>query len=278
MTVAQLARQASLEFNCLETLAAVAAREWLWPGQRVYVSHLPGQSWEQTWRCCTQVAMAGFDPVPHIPVRLLDSERQLNEVLSAARGAGAQELLLIAGDYAEARGPYSSVLQVLHSGRLQPAGFTRVSLAGHPEGHPGVPATEIRRAEVDKARAAAALGLEVSILTQFFFAAEPFVQWARELREAGVQARLVAGLPGPAGIAKLLRLARHCGVGPSLRALTSRPSSMLRLVTDHAPDDLLRNLAEARRATPGLFDGIHVFSFGGFLRTATWLRQTAQTS
>jgi hypothetical protein len=53
---------------------------------------------------------------------------------------------------------------------------------------------------------------------------------------------------------------------------------MLRLVTDHAPDDLLRNLAEARRATPGLFDGIHVFSFGGFLRTATWLRQTAQTS
>jgi methylenetetrahydrofolate reductase (NADPH) len=236
------------------------------------VSHLPGQDWQQTWRSCAQVATAGLDPVPHVPVRLLESERRLDEILAAAVGAGARELLLIAGDYPQARGPFSNVLQVLRSGSLQRAGLTRVSLAGHPEGHPVVPATEIRRAEIDKARLAAALGFQVSLLTQFFFAADPFVKWARELREAGVQARLVAGLPGPAGIAKLLRLARHCGVGPSLRALTARPANMLKLVSDHAPDALVQDLAEARRRMPGLFDGIHLFSFGGFQRTASWLR------
>ncbi len=122
------------------------------------------------------------------------------------------------------------------------------------------------------------MGLEVTFVTQFFFAADPFVQWARDLRSAGVAARLVAGISGPASIGKLMRLARRCGVGPSIRALTARPASMLKLLGEHSPDALMRDLARERSICRDLFDGVHLFSFGGFLRTATWLRQYAPTA
>ena len=96
---AELARKASIELSFLESGELRAGRDFLSPGQKIYVSHLPRQSWAQTWETCAQVTGAGFDPVPHVPVRLLKSEQQLDEVLSALRGAGASELLLIAGDY-----------------------------------------------------------------------------------------------------------------------------------------------------------------------------------
>jgi methylenetetrahydrofolate reductase (NADPH) len=275
-SAARLARESSLEVNSLESADIRAGRDFLSPGQKIYVSHLPRQTWAQTVETCAAVVAAGFQPVPHVPVRLIRNEQQLDEVLSAMSGAGAGELLLIAGDYAGAEGPYHQVLDVMRSGKLQKYGFTRVSVAGHPEGHPSVPAEEIRRAQLEKARHGAAAGLQVTLVTQFFFEATPFIDWARDLRQAGAEARVVAGLPGPANIGRLLTLARHCGVGPSIRALSSRPGSVFKLLSDRSPDALLGELAAALQRQPDLFDGIHLYSFGGFLRTAGWLRQQAE--
>jgi methylenetetrahydrofolate reductase (NADPH) len=274
--VAALAASASIELGRIDLPELADARALLGPGRRVHVSHLPRQTWEQTFELAARVARAGFDPVPHVPVRLIGGEPELDTVLRALRDAGARELLLISGDYLQTRGPFSEVRSVLEKGVLRALGFARVSFAGHPEGHPAVPAAEIRRAQIAKARLAAEQGLEVTLVTQFFFEAEPFIEWARDLRLAGVTARLVAGLPGPAGVAKLLKLARHCGVGPSLRALTSRPGNLLRLMTEHRPDALLNGLADAKRREPSLFDGIHLFSFGGLRRTAAWLDEMAR--
>lgn len=276
MTVARLAREASIEVSCMEAADIRAARDFLWPRQKIYVSHLPRQTWAQTSVACAQAAAAGFDPVPHVPVRLVTSGQQLDDIFSALRDAGASELLLIAGDYAEPRGPYREVMEVLRTGKLQKYGYTRVSVAGHPEGHPSVAADVIRRAQLEKSRVCAADGLDVTLVTQFFFEASPFIAWAQDLRAAGARARIVAGLAGPAKIMRLLQLARHCGVGPSIRALTSRPKSLLKLVSDRSPDDVLLELATQRQRQPELFDGVHLYSFGGFLRTAAWLRQQSE--
>jgi methylenetetrahydrofolate reductase (NADPH) len=269
----RLARGASLELNCLERDEFHAARELLRPGQRIYVSHLPRQTWEQTLELCAVVAAAGCDPVPHIPVRLLTDGLQPAALLRAAFDAGVREPLLLAGDYPKPKGPFGDVMSLLRTGMVETCGFKRVSFAGHPEGHPVVPSREIRQAQVDKWRMASAQGMQVTFVTQFFFAAKPFSQWACELRSEGVQARLVAGLAGPTGISRLLRLARRCGVGPSIRALTARRGALLGLITDHDPDALLRDLADEGQRCTGLFDGVHLFSFGGFLRTASWLHQ-----
>ena len=272
-SASQLARGASVEMSGLDAAEFPAARAHLEPGQRIFVSHLPGQTWRRTFEVCQQLSQAGFLPVPHIPVRLLVDSQELDAVLGAARDAGSREPLLISGDYAKARGKFNCVLDVLRERALRSRGFDRISLAGHPEGHPQVPWDVICQAQVEKWRRASADGLQVNFVTQFCFDSSPLIQWARFMRAAGVEGTLSVGLAGPTALGKLIRLARHCGVGASLRQLTSRPASMLKLLTDHRPDALIMELAQEKLRQPGLFDEIHLFSLGGILRTASWLRQ-----
>src|SRR4029077_8828685 len=99
----------------------------------------------------------------------------------------------------------------------------RVAVTGHHEGHTKVPLADIRGAELDKARMAQQAGLELTLLTQFFFAQAPFLDWVRELRSGGVQARLVGGLAGPTRLSTLIKFAIRCGAGASMRVLTARP-------------------------------------------------------
>ena len=271
-SIVRLARECSIEINVQDAPQLRRASALLPPGKKVYVSHLPKQTWQQTIDACRDVREVGFDPIPHVPVRLLDSERTLEEFLrEAASRAQVAEILLVSGDYPHARGPYSTVAEVLRTGKLSEFGLRRISMAGHPEGHPQVPLPEIRRAEREKAQLAQAAGLQATLLTQFFFEAPPFLEWAAGLRADGVNARLVAGLSGPASIATLLRYAVRCGVGPSIRALGARPTSMVKLIGDHGPEKLMRMLAGVPR--PDVYDGLHFFTFGGFLRTCEWLQR-----
>jgi methylenetetrahydrofolate reductase (NADPH) len=270
--LAELLRGASIEMNVQDVGGLGASRAWLPRGQTVYVSHLPRQIWADTVAACRAAHAAGFRPVPHVPVRLLDSAATLETVLSELiEQAHIDELLLIAGDYPHVAGPYSSVVDLLETGVLARHGLRRISFAGHPEGHPNVALEEIRRAERTKAALAAEAGLDVTFLTQFFFEAAPFLDWCAGLRAQGVRARIVAGLSGPARLATLFRYAVRCGVGPSIRALGVRPGVMLKLAGGHSPDVVLTDLAQAHARRTAEFDGVHWFSFGGFLRTCEWL-------
>ena len=137
---------------------------------------------------------------------------------------------------------------------------------------------EIRRAEREKVRLAAAAHLQVTLVTQFFFESAPFLDWVRDLRAHGVRARIAGGLAGPASLATLFRFAKRCGVGPSVRALGARPASLLQLVGDHGPDRVLGELAQSLDDGTVDFSGIHLFSFGGFLRTCEWLHSTGMAA
>jgi hypothetical protein len=64
-------------------------------------------------------------------------------------------------------------------------------VAGHREGHPTVALADIRRAELDKARAAQQARQDLTFPAQFFFEGAPFLDWVRELRSNGVQAPIV---------------------------------------------------------------------------------------
>ena len=274
--LSRLAREASVEINVQDAKHLTASRQFLLPQQKIFISHLPGQSWEATEAVCQQVRNAGYDPVPHLPVRLLDSSKTLEKVLSGfVRTAGAREILLLAGDYPQARGPYSSVADVLATGVIAHSGLTRLSVAGHPEGHPKVGLDEIRRAERDKALWGQQAGMPLSFVTQFFFEPEPFLAWANEIRAHAASPRLVAGIAGPAGLTTLFKFAMRCGVGPSIRALGIRPTSLTQLLGDHNPDKLTAILAQALLGGRTEFNGLHLFCFGGFLRTCEWLHQLA---
>ena len=226
-SVAGFARRASLELNVHEIKDLAAGRALLPAGAKIYISHLPKQTWADTIAASAAVRDVGLDPVPHVPVRLLSDREDAERLFAALVGrARVAELLLISGDHAQPRGAYPAVLELLQAGLLQRHGIGRASFAGHPEGHPVVALPDIRRAESDKAQWAQQEGLVASFLTQFCFESEPFVSWASDARDRGIQARLIAGVAGPASIAKLVRFAMQCGVGRSIRALSARPGVM----------------------------------------------------
>jgi methylenetetrahydrofolate reductase (NADPH) len=275
-SIVELAREASIELNMQDVAHLPASRALLPPGQRIYVSFLPKQSWRQTVAASVAVRAAGFEPVPHLPIRLLPDQATLERTLSdLVAQAQVREVLLIAGDYDSALGSYEKVSDVLRTGALERAGMRRVSLAGHPEGHPKVALDVIRRAEREKLQLAANAGLTPRLLTQFFFEAEPFLAWLEELRRDGIQVETVAGLAGPSRLATLFKFALRCGAGPSIRALGARPGSFAKLLGDHGPDSLVRTLAVARLRGETDFSGIHLFCFGGFLRSCEWLHAIA---
>jgi len=275
-TITQLAQTASIEINFQDVKHLEASRAFLAPGTRVFVSFLPKQSWADTQSACRAVRAAGFEPVPHIPVRLMPDEstldRNLGELVGEAR---VREVLLIAGDYAQTTGPYATVSEVLRTGLLGRHGLKKVSVAGHPEGHPAVGLEEIRRSEREKAALGAEAGLDLALVTQVVFEHAPFLQWTAELRANGVRSRIVAGLAGPASLTTLFKFAMRCGAGASVRALGVRPTSMMKLIGDRGPEDIVRGLAEARAASRADFTGIHLFCFGGFLRACEWLHKVA---
>jgi methylenetetrahydrofolate reductase (NADPH) len=275
-SIAQLAREASLEITVHDMVHLNESRGLLPAGKTLFVSHLPKQQWRETEAACRAVRAAGFRPVPHVPVRLLPDAATAERVLGGyVDTAQVDEVLLISGDYPQALGPYTEVLQLLQSGVLQRHGMRRVTVAGHPEGHPRVKLGDIRRAELDKAQMAVQAGLELTLLTQFFFEQRPFLDWVRELRAAGVQARVVGGLAGPTKLGSLIKFAMRCGAGASMRVLTTRPAAFGKLLGDHGPESVLRGLAEARCEKSSDFAGVHLFSFGGFVRTCRWLQAVA---
>jgi methylenetetrahydrofolate reductase (NADPH) len=270
--IMRLARTASLEMTVHDVAQLRAVSELLGSRRRIYVSHLPGQAWSDTVAACRAVHALGALPVPHVPVRCVRDRQSLQRFLDeCVSQAGVREVLLIAGDYPHSVGPYSTTMDVLQTGLLAQHGIHRLSVAGHPEGHPIVSPDELRRAEREKIEFAINNSMILTFLTQFFFDAEPFIEWQRRLpipSEGAEGIRVVAGLAGPAKLTTLLRYAALCGVGPSMRTLGTRPTLIGKMLTERGPEVIVHSLATHAYATQ---PGIHLFSFGGLARTCAWL-------
>jgi methylenetetrahydrofolate reductase (NADPH) len=270
--VATLARAASVEMTWHDVDQLAGCRSLLAPGTAVFVSHIPGQTWRQTLETCAAIRDHGFEPVPHIPVRRLDDVAAFEKLAAdLVTRAQVSRVLLIAGDSPEPIGAFAATLDALKTGVLAVHGIRRIFVAGHPEGHPQVADDELRRAERDKLAFAAAHGLELTFLSQFFFDAAPFLAWVRLLRAQGVRARVVAGLAGPARLTTLFKYAVRCGVGPSIRALGARPALFATITSERDPEPIVRAIARAGSGGELGEVGIHLFSFGGLAHTCGWL-------
>ena len=275
--IAALAEQASVEATWHDRARLDACSRHLAPGAPVYVSYIPGQTWKQALATCVAVRAVGLEPVPHVPVREFAGEAELERLVAElVTHAGVRRVLLIAGDRAEPLGPFAQSIDVMRSGVLTRYGIRQVAVAGHPEGHPSITTDELRRAEREKIRCAAEVGIELSFLTQFFFEPAPFMAWVRELRVQGVHARVVAGLAGPAKLGTLFKYAIRCGIGASIRALGTQPGALAELIGDRGPENIVRAVARATGDDPGIEPlGIHLYSFGGLERACAWIEAVA---
>lgn len=242
-------------------------------GTRVFVTFIPGGDYRDTVNVAIAVQKAGFRAVPHLAARSLKSNAELADFVSRVGGAGVDHLLLIGGDPPKQEGPFAATIDVIRSGELARHGIRHVALAGHPEGHPVMKADEPIRVLVEKSAAAREHGLEPFIVTQFAFEAGPVAAWLRSVRDAGIDAPVRIGVAGPASITTLMKFAVRCGVGNSLRALTKRPQSFGKLLTDNTPDELITDLAQALEGIGGPAPALHLFPFGGAVKAGKWLAQ-----
>jgi len=243
------------------------------PDIDVTITFLPGDNYRHNIETAVALRGAGFNPVPHIAAREMVSQTALEDFLARLRGeADVRRILLIAGDVAAARGPFKSTLDVCAGGLIEARGFARVSVAGHPEGHPFLdPAAALRvlAAWRDWRRRT---NLEVDVVTQFCFESAPILQWIGELTKAGIDLPVIVGLAGPATPATLTKFALRCGVGNSMRALRGQIGRFGRLLIDTGPDDVVKGLRSAPADATAPIAGFHLFPFGGLRKAAEWLR------
>jgi methylenetetrahydrofolate reductase (NADPH) len=274
--IAEFARGFSLEAT-RPTAGEVAALAGIAPpGTRVYLSAVPTRPPEEAIEHAARLHGRGFEPVPHVAVRLFASAMALDDFLARMTGkAGVKRLLVIAGDREQPAGEFRSAIELIDGGLLQRRGIVEIGIAGYPEGHPRISSQDLDRALADKIAAAEATGIRVHIVTQFCFDAGAILGWIGRLREFGLEHPVRIGLAGPTNLATLLRYAQRCGVQASAQGLARQAGLLRQLFAMSAPDGLVRALAQAR--TEGHLGAIkpHFFSFGGLSRTARWAAAVA---
>jgi methylenetetrahydrofolate reductase (NADPH) len=238
---------------------------------------LPGDNYRHNVETAAALRRAGYNPVPHIAAREMPSREALADFLTRLRSeAEVRRVLLIAGDVAAAKGPYRSSLDVCHSGLLEAHGIARLSVAGHPEGHPYLAANNTFKGLEAWRDWGQQTRIRVDVLTQFCFESAPILGWIGELETRGIGLAVIVGLAGPASPATLTKFALRCGVGNSMRALRSQIGRFGRLLTDTGPDDVMRGLQSAPAAATAAVAGFHLFPFGGLRKAASWLRSYSE--
>jgi methylenetetrahydrofolate reductase (NADH) len=263
---------ASIEMTCKDVEALPEVATLLPPGTDIFIALFPNQTFDELTEAAKAVKAVGLTPVPHVPARRIPDLAEVQRIARGFGAAGLTKMLLIAGDMTAPAGAFDSTIGVLESGEFARAGIKEMYMAGHPEGHAHMNEQQLREYEQKKVALTNAQGVKLNFVTQVVFEPEPMIEWENTLRRTGIQNAARPGLPGPASIKTLLRYAKICGAGASIKALTSGKASLVAsLLGDSGPEGSIRTLAKAQAAGKTRFSGLHFFAFGGFLKTSKFV-------
>lgn len=163
-------------------------------GTAVNVTCLPGADPAESIDICARLAAAGLRPVAHVPARNFRDVDAVGAYVEGLRGVGVDEVLALGGGAPTPAGSLRETMQLLESGLF--AGFERIGVAAHPEGHPDVSNAELDDAMARKVDWAKREGVDLRVVaspsgsspaertayrryleTQFCFEAAPIVEW-----------------------------------------------------------------------------------------------------
>lgn len=245
-------------------------------GTRVYIAHIEGTPIEDMVATARRLTDQGFAPMPHFPARIIADAAMLGDWVARYAGeAGVRQGLILAGNPAQQRGTFHSSMQLLESGAFDRAGFTRLHVAGHPEGNRDIDPdggdanvmAALRWKQAFRERTDATMALA----TQFCFEAGPVIDWVNRLQAEGIELPVHIGVAGPAKLQTLIKFAVACGVGPSLRVLQKRAMDVTKLMLPYEPTDFVAELAAHKAANPGFgIEQVHIFPLGGIKTASAW--------
>jgi methylenetetrahydrofolate reductase (NADPH) len=240
----------------------------------LYIPSLPGLPLTRTLDAVAAIRGAGLDPVPHVSARRIRDREEFKAFLhECVSKHGVHRVLLIGGDEPRPKGPFEDSLKVLEQGVLKECGIREIGVAGYPEGHPRIPLNALDKALERKIALAREQDIGVYMVTQFCLSPQRVVDYCAGLARARPHLPVYVGIAGPTDPVALARYAQRCGVSVSLRALRTLGAGIARLVTHTDPRDQLVALARysSFRGQSNVV-GVHLYSFGGVVPTAAWMR------
>jgi methylenetetrahydrofolate reductase (NADPH) len=247
-------------------------------GTRVYIAHIAGTPIEDMVATAKRLAGEGYSVMPHLPARLIADAAMLDDWLRRYQGeAGVTQALLLGGGVSTPAGQFDSSIQMIETGLFDRHGFSRLHVAGHPEGNKDIDRDGSTRgvdaALLWKQDFSARTDATIAITTQFAFDAKVVIDWAERIQRAGVTLPIHVGIAGPAKLQTLIKFAIACGVGPSLKVLQKRAMDLSKLLLPYEPTDVVRQLMAHKAHAPGsLIETLHMFPLGGIQAAADWMR------
>jgi len=218
----------------------------------------------------------GFDVMPHFPARIIKDAATLADWIARYQGeADVRQALLLAGGVAQPHGAFDSSMQLLETGLFDKAGFTRLHVAGHPEGNkdidPDGDMKNVSEALAWKQKFSERTDAKMALATQFAFDAGPIIDWVDAINAEGIDLPVHIGIAGPAKLQTLIKFAIACGVGPSLKVLQKRAMDVSKLLLPYEPTDVIGQLAAHKAANPDFgIEQVHFFPLGGIKTNAKW--------
>ena len=250
-------------------------------GTRVYIAHIDGTPIEDMVATAKRIGAEGFDVMPHFPARIIKDRATLGDWVARYKDVGVRQGLLLAGGVAQPVGDYATSMQLLESGAFD--GFTRLNVAGHPEGNKDIDPDGSDRMVMEAARWKSAFAertdAKIAMATQFCFEADPVIAWVDRLAAEGVKLPVHIGVAGPAKLQTLIKFAIACGVGPSLRVLQKRAMDVTKLLLPYEPTEVIAALAAHKAKTPAFgIEQVHFFPLGGIKTNAQWVTDNGGAS
>ena len=246
---------------------------------RVYLAHLQDADITEMVPAAKRLNDEGFTVMPHIPARVIKNKAMLGDWLSMYQNeAGVDEALLIAGGSPKPIGDYDSSIKLIESGLFDLAGFKRLHIAGHPEGNKDIdPDGEIKNVSEAlswKQEFSKRTDAEMAIATQFCFDANVVKKWMDDIKDDGIDIPIHIGIAGPAKLQTLLKFSIECGIGSSMKILTTRAKDITKILLPYEPTQVLKELAEYKAKDPKFnIEQVHFFPFGGVKQTSDWVRE-----
>jgi methylenetetrahydrofolate reductase (NADPH) len=254
-------------FELIPLRDALARAESLPAGSDTTVTASPSHGIESTIELCEALVARGHTATPHLAAHMFRDRTHLGEILERCRRADIHEAFVIGGD-ARDRGELHDAPSLLRAIDESGSPFQRIGVAGYPEGHPKIPDDRLLASLHEKQAFASYM------TTQMSFDGDAIAAWIVRVRAAGVTLPIHFGIPGPAELRKLLRVAARIGVGGSARYLRKN-WQLLGFVfrRSYTPDRLLRSLAATIVDPAADVRAVHVFTFNQVEAAAAWQRR-----
>ena len=235
---------------------------------RVTVTTSPKKGLEPTLDLAERLARHGYTVVPHLAARHVRDVAHLSEIVDRMRGAGADDVLVLAGDAEEPAGEFDGSLPLLRALAELGNPFPNVGMTGYPESHAFISDTTTIQSMFAKEAFA------TYIVSQICFDPQITADWAAAVWERGTRLPIHVGLPGPVARTKLLRISAQVGVGDSIRFLKKRNGWLKRsLSSSFDPDPLVTGLGEALGEEQPNIAGFHIFTFNQVADTERWRQE-----